>query len=182
MTPIRVAAPLRRALGPAVGASLLALALAACATTGASPAPTPTPIATLPPAAYATPAPTRTPTSEPTPTHPPVPASTPESTPGPTPRPTAAAVLGTIAGHALAGPTCPVVKFPPDPRCADKPVVGAEIVVTDASGVEVARVRTAIDGAFSVDVPPGTYAVTAQPVEGYMRAPGPATVSVGARM
>ena len=38
-----------------------------------------------------------------------------------------------IAGQALAGPTCPVVK-PGDPNCNDRPVAGASILIRDATG------------------------------------------------
>jgi hypothetical protein len=60
--------------------------------------------------------------------------------------------------------------------------VGAEFVVTDESGREVARVRTGVDGSFAISLPPGTYMLTPQPVEGIMRTAGPetATVVVGA--
>jgi len=58
--------------------------------------------------------------------------------------------------------------------------VGLEIAVIDAAGREVARTRTAIDGAFAVSLPPGTYSVVAQPVGGFMRAPGPMAVTVAA--
>jgi hypothetical protein len=73
-----------------------------------------------------------------------------------------------------------VAKIPPDPRCADRPVAGAGIVVTDAAGREVARVRSAIDGAYVVSVPAGTYTLTPQPVEGLLRTAAPQTVTVAA--
>ena len=38
----------------------------------------------------------------------------------------------------LAGPTCPVVTDPPDPACADRPVEGAELVVTTPESVDAA--------------------------------------------
>jgi hypothetical protein len=150
-----------------------------------TPMPSASPAATAaPPAATASPeSATPAATQRPATTHPAIPASMPATTPRPTPRPTprvTASALGTITGHVTAGPTCPVARFPPDPRCADKPVAGAEIVVTDAAGREVARVRTDSDGAFAVSVPPGTYTVTPQPVQGIMRTGGPQTVSVTA--
>ena len=42
-----------------------------------------------------------------------------------------------------------VVTDPPDPSCEDRPVAGADIVVRNASGDEVARARSADDGTFS---------------------------------
>ena len=82
-------------------------------------------------------------------------------------------------GHASASPTCPVARFPPDPSCADRPVAGVAILVTDASGREVARTVTGPDGAYAISVPPGTYTLTPQPVTGIMHAAGPQNVTVG---
>ena len=73
-----------------------------------------------------------------------------------------------ITGIVTAGPVCPVVTDPPDPSCEDRPVAGAEIVVRNASGDEVARVRTAEDGTFSISVAAGQYELVPQPVEGLM--------------
>ena len=73
-----------------------------------------------------------------------------------------------ITGIVTAGPVCPVVTEPPDPSCEDRPVAGAEIVVRNASGDEVARVRTAEDGTFSISVAAGQYELVPQPVEGMM--------------
>lgn len=84
-----------------------------------------------------------------------------------------------IAGRALAGPVCPVVRNPPDPACADRPVAGAGVLVRDASSAIVARATTAADGTFLVAVPrAGSYAVEAQPVPGLMRTPAATTVTV----
>jgi hypothetical protein len=73
-----------------------------------------------------------------------------------------------VAGVVTAGPVCPVVTDPPDPACEDRPVAGAEIVVRNASGETVARVRTAEDGTFSVPLAPGRYELVPQAVEGLM--------------
>jgi hypothetical protein len=74
----------------------------------------------------------------------------------------------TLRGHATAGPVCPVETLPPDPACEPRPVVAAEIVVRDESGEAVARVRTADDGRFAVSLPPGTYELVPQAVDGLM--------------
>jgi hypothetical protein len=74
----------------------------------------------------------------------------------------------TLRGHATAGPVCPVETLPPDPACEPRPVVVAEIVVRDESGEAVARVRTADDGRFAVSLPPGTYELVPQAVDGLM--------------
>lgn len=78
-----------------------------------------------------------------------------------------------LRGIVTAGPTCPVVTEPPDPACADRPVAGAVLVVQDASGAEVARVTSAADGTFVLELAPGAYRLVAQPVEGLMGTPGP---------
>ena len=79
-----------------------------------------------------------------------------------------------------AGPTCPVEREPPDPACAERPVAGAVLVFTDAGGLEVARVTSAADGTFTVELAPGAYHVSAEPVEGLMGTPGPMDVEVEA--
>ena len=84
-----------------------------------------------------------------------------------------------ITGVVTAGPVCPVVTDPPDPSCEDRPVAGAEIVVRNASGDEVARARSADDGTFSVSVAAGTYELVPQPVEGLMGTAAPVEVTVG---
>ena len=73
-----------------------------------------------------------------------------------------------LRGTALAGPTCPVVQDPPDPGCADRPVAGAVIVVTNAAGALVLRITTGADGTYDVPLGPGVYTLTPQPVEGLM--------------
>jgi len=83
-----------------------------------------------------------------------------------------------ITGIVTAGPVCPVVRDPPDPACDDRPVAGAEIVVRDASGNEVARVRSGEDGTFSVAVAAGRYELVPQPVEGLMGTAAPVVVDV----
>jgi len=87
-----------------------------------------------------------------------------------------------VHGVATAGPTCPVVTEPPDPACADRPVAGAVLVVTNLTGKEITRVVTDADGRFSVDLAPGAYRLVPQPVAGLMgtAAPVDLTVEVGA--
>jgi hypothetical protein len=86
-----------------------------------------------------------------------------------------------LRGSALAGPTCPVERDPPDPACAERPVAGAEVrVLAVESGAEVARVTTDADGAFDVELPPGRYRLVAQPVAGLMAAPAPLEVVLAA--
>jgi hypothetical protein len=83
-----------------------------------------------------------------------------------------------VQGKVTAGPTCPVERNPPDPACAERPVAGAVLVFMNTSGEEVARATSAADGAFSVELAPGSYTLTAQPVEGLMGTPAPMDVKV----
>ena len=84
-----------------------------------------------------------------------------------------------IRGLATAGPVCPVERVPPDPACAPRPVVGAKLVIRDASGSEVAKIETGPDGAFFIELKPGEYVVEPQPVEGLMGTAAPQHASVG---
>jgi hypothetical protein len=66
-----------------------------------------------------------------------------------------------IRGVVLLGPTCPIGEDPG----ADDPVpcltpYAAALVVTDSESAVVARVSSAADGTFQVDLPPGEYVVT----------------------
>lgn len=83
-----------------------------------------------------------------------------------------------VSGYAHAGPQCPVETTPPDPACADRPVVGAMIRFVDAAGVVVAEAITATDGTFTLELPAGDYTLVAQPVEGIVGTPPPVDVTV----
>jgi hypothetical protein len=85
-----------------------------------------------------------------------------------------------VRGTVTAGPTCPVVTEPPTPGCEERPVAGAVLVFTDTAGAEVARVTSAADGSFSVELAPGGYRLTAEPVKGLMGTPAPMDVQVEA--
>ena len=84
-----------------------------------------------------------------------------------------------ILGTAFAGPTCPVEQ-PGDPACEPRPVSGATVRITDAQGAEVGTVATGPTGQFFVELPAGSYTLTAQPVEGLMGVPESVTVEVTA--
>ena len=92
------------------------------------------------------------------------------------PLPGATGVRGTVT----AGPTCPVVTIPPDPACADRPLAGARLVFRDVAGAEVGWAVSAQDGTFVVELAPGSYRVTAEPVEGLLGTPAPMDVQVDA--
>jgi len=57
-------------------------------------------------------------------------------------------------------------------------VGGAALVVRGTGDTEVARFTTDGSGLFRIALPPGDYTLEADPVEGYMRAPGPAPFTV----
>lgn len=73
-----------------------------------------------------------------------------------------------VTGRVTAGPTCPAMTASPDPDCADRPVPRALLIVRDASGAEVARTRSGPDGRFEISLPPGTYRLIPQAVDGLL--------------
>ncbi len=83
-----------------------------------------------------------------------------------------------VTGRALAGPTCPVERQPPDPNCAPRPVAGAEILAVGPDREVVARATTAADGAFELRLPAGRYELIGQPVAGLMGVPPPLEIEV----
>ncbi len=84
-----------------------------------------------------------------------------------------------VSGTVSAGPICPVEPSPPDPQCAPRPVAGAVIVATDASGREVGRATSAADGSYQLIVSEtGTVRITALPVAGLTRTPAPVSVTL----
>lgn len=85
-----------------------------------------------------------------------------------------------VRGTVTAGPTCPVVTDPPDRNCAERLVSGAVLVVSDARGAEVARGTSRDDGTFALELAPGAYHLTPQPVEGLMGTPAVIDFEVGA--
>ena len=64
-----------------------------------------------------------------------------------------------IRGVAMLGPTCPVMKDPPDPACADKPYQASLVVTTSDQSSVIKTFSTGADGTFRVELPPGTYAI-----------------------
>ncbi len=72
-----------------------------------------------------------------------------------------------------AGPTCPVVRNPPDPACAPRPVANAEINAYDISGNLAATGTSGVDGLATAQLPAGAYFVVATAVEGLMGQPEP---------
>ena len=86
--------------------------------------------------------------------------------------------LPRVTGAVTAGPVCAVELSPPDPRCAPRPVEGAIVVATNASGQEVGRATSAADGAYELFVSEtGIVVITALPVAGLMHPPAPVSVT-----
>lgn len=72
-----------------------------------------------------------------------------------------------VSGNVLLGPQCPVETV--DDPCDDKPAANVPVTVSQqqpggsyTAAREVARGTTDGDGAFRIDVAPGTYIVTAE--------------------
>jgi hypothetical protein len=68
-----------------------------------------------------------------------------------------------VEGSVMLGPTCPVMREPPDPQCADKPYAG-KLALTTADGARVIK-EFASDqsGHFSLSITSGTYAIRSAP-------------------
>jgi len=73
----------------------------------------------------------------------------------------------------IAGPTCPVVRNPPDPACAPRPVANAQIDVYDVSGNLVASGSSGADGLAASQLPAGAYFAVPAAVDGLMGQPEP---------
>jgi hypothetical protein len=53
---------------------------------------------------------------------------------------------------------CPVERIPPDPACAPRPVAVATLrIIGTTTGAVIVEVVTDADGAYAVQVPPGSY-------------------------
>ncbi len=94
--------------------------------------------------------------------------------------PNAGAGEMTVTLSAVAGPVCPVERVPPDPACADRPVVGASLVIIGPNGTQVGAVLTDASGSASVSLAPGHYVVRAAPVEGLLGTPAETALDVTA--
>lgn len=64
-----------------------------------------------------------------------------------------------ISGMVLLGPTCPVVKDPPEEECADKPYATTLVVTTPDQSRVVKEFRSEETGKFTVQVEPGEYTI-----------------------
>lgn len=69
--------------------------------------------------------------------------------------------IGSVSGYVHLGPTCPVEKFPPDPKCADRPYANAKVeFLPKAGGASVKSVVTDSMGKFETKLGVGTYLAT----------------------
>lgn len=69
------------------------------------------------------------------------------------PTPASSGIRGTI----LLGPTCPVMRDPPDPQCADKPFATTILVYRTGSNTVMATGKSTANGTFEISLPSGTY-------------------------
>jgi hypothetical protein len=103
------------------------------------------------------------------------------------PSATGAPLTTGVQGQVLAGPTCPVelsdAALPgaalPIWAC-QRPVSGAVLVAFGGSGREVGRAVSDAQGYYFLGLPPGTYQIVPQPVEGLMGTAPPFSVTVTA--
>lgn len=84
-----------------------------------------------------------------------------------------------VSGVVLLGPTCPVQRIPPDPKCADKPYATQISVTRTNSSSVFATASSDANGMFRISLPPGSYTVTARGGSMLPRCPSQ-TVTVGA--
>jgi len=65
---------------------------------------------------------------------------------------------GGIEGVALAGPTCPVERNPPEPGCEDRPI-STSLVAVDVDTERSVSFRPEPDGTFRIPLVAGTYVI-----------------------
>lgn len=69
---------------------------------------------------------------------------------------------GSITGMVTLGPTCPVERIPPDPNCAPKPYSTSIIIAKSGSMLVFKTIYSDLNGAFGVDIDPGSYILQAK--------------------
>lgn len=68
-----------------------------------------------------------------------------------------------ISGTVLLGPTCPVMRNPPDPQCADRPY-GTKLLLKTSDGSSIVKEFSSDSyGNFRVEVSPGEYQIIGAP-------------------
>jgi hypothetical protein len=71
----------------------------------------------------------------------------------------AAAPHSGIAGRVVEGPTCPVERMPPGPRCAPRPLEARVRITRSRPHSRSLVVKSGSNGRFKVALAPGTYVV-----------------------
>lgn len=66
-----------------------------------------------------------------------------------------------VNGTVLLGPTCPVIRNPPDPACADRGYATTINVRRDGSNSVFATGKSDASGVFKFSLPPGAYTISA---------------------
>jgi hypothetical protein len=92
----------------------------------------------------------------------------------------AAAPRSGIVGKVVEGPTCPVERMPPDPRCAPRPVQARVRITRQGPRSHTLIVETDSKGHFRVRLAPGIYVVQGLPRSGssFPRPPASQRVTV----
>jgi hypothetical protein len=85
-----------------------------------------------------------------------------------------------IDGKIVAGPTCPVERVPPDPRCAPRPLAASLRIHPAGKRSPVETAHSGQNGRFRVALPAGAYVVRplARPGSPFPRPPSPIEVRV----
>lgn len=74
---------------------------------------------------------------------------------------------GTVLGHVILGPVCPVEHIPPDPACAPRPYKTKLNVWSTLTGINYQSVATDTSGSFKLSLAPGAYSLAVtQPANG----------------
>ena len=94
------------------------------------------------------------------------------------PTPSGEGGTAAVTLHLRAGPTCPVVRNPPDPACQPRSVANADVVLKGPDGAERGRATSNADGEVVLQTPPGAYYVEPQPVQGLLGTAPAAAFSV----
>lgn len=66
-----------------------------------------------------------------------------------------------VRGTVLLGPTCPVMRDPPDPQCADRPYETAITVRRAGSNSTFVIGKSDVSGLYKFSLPPGSYTLVA---------------------
>jgi hypothetical protein len=92
----------------------------------------------------------------------------------------AAVTSSGIQGRVVEGPTCPVERYPPDPRCAPRPLAATLRIHRAGDTSRVRVVRSGQNGYFKLRLAAGTYVVRPQRIHGseFPRPPAPFKVRV----